>query len=448
MKKITLLLFLSLLVGLTSCGDFVDTPVNFRLFETAIVVDKGDTYKIAANSYEEVNWDSEDNNIATVDKGVVTGVNTGNTRIRISYYGQKEYVKVTVTDKDVNRPIDFEDKILKMLLLKKTKADKNLDGEISIKEAREITQIDLSVDDKKTLTPDSTVTGLRGLEHFVNLKRLLLKNHEVKRATSIENLKELRVLHLGGNKLSAIDLTKLVNLDSLLLFNNPDLKYLDVKKNVRLRELFLQSLPISTLDLSECQLLERVFLNNSQLTSLTLGYMPRLKRLDVVKNNLQNFVVKDLPELKELHLDNNKLTSVVVEDAPKLQLLNVYGNQLGKLEIKKAPELMMLFAFDNEPLSMLDLSACAALHKIMVSNTAIEELNLSACPHIASVEAEYCAHLKQVDLKNGGFDSENAEYMIRYGNNSLSKIRVDAGAEENYVKTLFKDVSTVQVVTQ
>ncbi len=348
-----------------------------------------------------------------------------------------------------NTNVDFGDNNLKAVLLSKyPDMDADKDGQISKVEAEKITRIDFSFDYKEDVPANQKITSLKGIEAFVNLTHLLLKNQFVTDATPIQNLTKLKVLHLGANELSAIDVSKMSELDSLFLFGNMNITSLDLSKNKKLREVFLQSMGIKNLDLSQCTNLTKAYINNAGvLETLNIGALAKLERLDAVKQNLTSIVAKDLPSLKELHLNSNKINSITLKNLPELNRLNVYANNLKTIDLSELPKLMFLFVHENSSLDSVDCQHNPILLQAIISQTAIRNMSFAKNNIVRNIEIENCPNLKTIDLQNDNF-SDEAEYLIKEGNSALTTVYADAGDEFNMIKNIFNSIPAVTVVTR
>ncbi len=341
------------------------------------------------------------------------------------------------------------DNSLKAALLSKYPAiDADNDGQISAEEAAGVTRIDFSFDYKEDIPASQKIESLKGLEIFTNLTHLLLKNQFVKDAAPVQNLTKLKVLHLGNNELSAIDVSKLSELDSLFLFGNMGITSLDLSNNKKLREIFLQSMGMKNLDLSQCTSLEKAYINNAMtLETLTIGSLEKLERLDAVKQNLSTIEAKNLPALKELHLNGNKIASITLENLPELNRLNVYDNALSAIDLSELPKLMFLFLHDNPSLAVVDTDNNPMLFHVILSNTAITSMSFARNTVIRNVEIETCPALTTIDFQNGEFN-EDAEYLVKEGNTALTNVYADAGDEFNMLTNIFSSNPQVTVSTR
>lgn len=333
----------------------------------------------------------------------------------------------------------------RLLAMTEPKIDADGDGKITFEEAAVVKELNLGFAEKPESTVDC-VTDITGLEYFTSLETLSLKFNSVSDIKPIEGISTLKVLILGENPISSINLDKLGELTDLRLYGT-NISEIDLSKTPKLESLYLQRTKVSKVDLTPLQSLDQALINKcSNLTELKASNLPSLTRLDAVEGNLTSFEISDCPSLRELHLNSNKLTSIKLNNLNMLMRLNVYDNKLTSIEVSNLPLLMWLFVFDNQ-ISSIDLSANVVLREFRASNNPLTEVNLSTNENLVGLELENMSKMKTLNIKNGYYD-EYSEYLIVDGNTALEKVITDPGAEFEHVKKLFANNPKVQVVTE
>lgn len=423
------------------------STTSFSFTWTAIPDATGYTYEVKAANQSTVT----DGNREKPENVEVTGLSTASTytvsvkALGTGSFTDSEYATITVTTLD--NTIHFADKVLERRLLAMTepKIDADGDGKITFEEAAAVKELQLGFD----LKPESTVdcvTDITGLEYFTSLETLSLKFNSVSDIKPIECISTLKVLILGENPISSINLDKLGELTDLRLYGT-NISDIDLTKTPKLESLYLQRTNVSKVDLTPLQSLDQALLNKcSSLTELKASNLPSLTRIDAIECNLKSFEISDCPSLRELHLNSNKLTSIKMTNLAMLMRLNVYDNQLTSIDVSNLPLLMWLFVYDNQ-LTSIDLSANVPLIEFRASNNPLTEVNLSTNKNLVSLELESMSKMKTLNIKNGFYD-EYSEYLIVDGNTALEKVITDPGAEFELVKKLFANNPKVQVVTE
>ena len=423
------------------------STTSFSFTWTAIPDATGYTYEVKAANQSTVT----DGNKEKPENVEVTGLSTASTytvsvkALGTGSFTDSEYTTITVTTLD--NTIHFADKVLERRLLAMTepKIDADGDGKITFEEAAAVKELQLGFD----LKPESTVdcvTDITGLEYFTSLETLSLKFNSVSDIKPIEGISTLKVLILGENPISSINLDKLGELTDLRLYGT-NISDIDLTKTPKLESLYLQRTNVSKVDLTPLQSLDQALLNKcSSLTEIKASNLPSITRIDAVECNLKSFEISDCPSLRELHLNSNKLTSIKMTNLAMLMRLNVYDNQLTSIDVSNLPFLMWLFVYDNQ-LTSIDLSANVPLREFRASNNPLTEVNLSTNENLVSLELESMSKMKTLNIKNDFYD-EYSEYLIVDGNTALEKVITDPGKEFEHVKKLFANNPKVQVVTE
>lgn len=423
------------------------STTSFSFTWTAIPDATGYTYEVKAANQSIVT----DGNREKPENVEVTGLSTASTytvsvkALGTGSFTDSEYATITVTTLD--NTIHFADKVLERRLLEMTepKIDADGDGKITFEEAAAVKELQLGFD----LKPESTVdcvTDITGLEYFTSLETLSLKFNSVSDIKPIEGISTLKVLILGENPISSINLDKLGELTDLRLYGT-NISDIDLTKTPKLESLYLQRTNVSKVDLTPLQSLDQALLNKcSSLTEIKASNLPSITRIDAVECNLKSFEISDCPSLRELHLNSNKLTSIKMTNLAMLMRLNVYDNQLTSIDVSNLPLLMWLFVYDNQ-LTSIDLSANVPLREFRASNNPLTEVNLSTNENLVSLELESMSKMKTLNIKNDFYD-EYSEYLIVDGNTALEKVITDPGKEFEHVKKLFANNPKVQVVTE
>lgn len=423
------------------------STTSFSFTWTAIPDATGYTYEVKAANQSTVT----SGNSGKPENVEVTGLSMASTytvsvqALGTGSFTNSEYATVTVTTLD--NTIHFADMVLarRLLAMTEPKIDADGDGKITFEEASTVKELNLGFAEKPESTVDC-VTDITGLEYFTSLETLSLKFNSVSDIKPIEGISTLKVLILGENPISSINLDKLGELTDLRLYGT-NISEIDLSKTPKLESLYLQRTKVSKVDLTPLQSLDQALINKcSNLSELKASNLPSLTRLDAVEGNLTSFEISDCPSLRELHLNSNKLTSIKLNNLNMLMRLNVYDNKLTSIEVSNLPLLMWLFVFDNQ-ISSIDLSANVALREFRASNNPLTEVNLSTNENLVGLELENMSKMKTLNIKNGYYD-EYSEYLIVDGNTALEKVITDPGAEFEHVKKLFANNPKVQVVTE
>ena len=180
---------------------------------------------------------------------------------------------------------------------------------------------------------DLNENGSLNMNEIALAKTLHISGKGISSLKGIEYLTNLRILEANYNKLTAVDL----------------------KKNLELKEIYLDTNQIKKLNLTKNKALTVVNISNNGLKTLTLGKHPTLKQLDAGLNKLTGISLKDCPALLELNLSNNQLSGISLAQNTLLMKLYVNDNYLDKLDVSPCRDLYVLACQSNDFLT-LDVS--------------------------------------------------------------------------------------------
>ena len=189
--------------------------------------------------------------------------------------------KLVKIDSDIKDPVFLE------YLLKY--CDMDNDGVLTQWDANHTYVIDIGKDKSllNFIGTSNQITSIEGIEHFVNLKRLVC----------------------SGNSIPQMNLSKNTLIETFVA-NGCELKILDVSKNDRLTHL-------------EC--------SNNLLNTIDLKNHPNLQILDVSNNKMAAINISGCYELKTFNCSGNELTSLDVSKNVALQTLDCSNNKINKL---------------------------------------------------------------------------------------------------------------------
>src|SRR5690554_4988347 len=173
------------------------------------------------------------------------------------------------------------------------------------------------------------ITDLTGIEDFAALEIFYCAYNPV---TEVDLSQNLNLTHTG------FTLSYLTSLD---LSNNTKLEYVGGMENHSLTTVILNSASlieveliengITHIDIENCPALERLeLLKSLNLSSLDISNNPNLKVLGVAFNNLYELDISNNPSLEVLYVSNNaNLTSLDLSQNPLLQ--NFFGDSTPSL---------------------------------------------------------------------------------------------------------------------
>lgn len=177
------------------------------------------------------------------------------------------------------------------------------------------------------------------------------------RTVNIMNIEQLFLDGAGITNMTGIQAFK--NLKNLSVYQNYNLKTLDVTKNTKLTNLCISDCDISTIDISQNTELEEITFQNNSGFNTPYGTTKGLTSLDLSQNT----------KLKAVYLWANRLTALDVTKCPDLVDLWIGagewafgsdkgGNFIQYLDLSNNPKLNILVA-DNNRLTYLNIKGTA-----------------------------------------------------------------------------------------
>ncbi|MGI6072773.1 MAG: leucine-rich repeat domain-containing protein [Lachnospiraceae bacterium] len=158
------------------------------------------------------------------------------------------------------------------------------EGDITLAEAEAVTELQLGIDWQPQPAPNTQITDISGLEHFINLEDLNLSFHAITDISPLAGLTKLTQLSLGGNPVADISpLAGLTNLEFLPLFNCQATDYSPLANLTKLGGLLLDHSTISDVSvLSGLTELWWLGLANTQVSDVSpLAGLTNLRQLQL-----------------------------------------------------------------------------------------------------------------------------------------------------------------------
>ena len=290
------------------------------------------------------------------------------------------------------------------------KIDSNNDGQIQDSEAAII--ISLNVD-------NSSITNLTGISSFINLLNL----------------------RIGGNSISAFDITNLTNLKTLYCQGNSLLTTLNISNLTNLEELVFSNCNVNIIDLSTLINLKILGCGNNGISNLNLTPLTNLQDLNVFNNLLTTIDLNGLNNLKILDCSANLFTTLNINFLIGLLELT-YGNvNLAPVDITSLINLKKLgFKSGNQlPAGLENLPNLTGL---IVSGTTISYLDISILSNLNYFWCNYNVFLNYLNIKNGG---ELSQFVSINSNPNLSFICVNDIDIQNVSNNVDQNNSALQI---
>ncbi|MFK8060377.1 MAG: T9SS type A sorting domain-containing protein [Polaribacter sp.] len=196
------------------------------------------------------------------------------------------------------------------------------------------------------------------------LTTLDISNRNISNAEGLQDFVALTSLNVSRNQITTINVSKLINLEEFVCFDNK-LKSLDVSKNTALKTLNFGKNEISEIDVKKLTELDRLFAFNNKLTELDVSKNTKLEVLNCSTNLLESLNVYSNINLENIDAFENKLSFFDIQKNIKLINLSINDNELIGLNLKNANNTKIEFIFINNNPNL----TCIEVDDIAYSNT-------------------------------------------------------------------------------
>ncbi len=203
----------------------------------------------------------------------------------------------------------------------------------------------------------------------------LYQKENVKSLKGIEYFTSLTYLRFAMNKVSEVDLSKNIQLETINCASN-NLTNLDLTNNTKLTKLICNQNNISSLNISNCEDLVTLYCNTNQLVRLDISNNTKLYDLDCSMNRLTSLNLENNTLLAILACTNNNLTSLNLETNTALTKIDCGTNKINDLNVSKCILLEELFC-NNNNISKLNLNNNTALFDLNCKLNKLTDLDLS-----------------------------------------------------------------------
>lgn len=287
-----------------------------------------------------VTWASDDENVATVVDGVITGVGSGTCSISAKAGGQTGLCTVTVNSAETYIEINkanFPDDVFRNYV---SGFDTDYDGSLSTVELGLVTVISISTDNVETI---------EGIQFFTNLERLSC--------------------YASGSHTFG---------DGGYFYGSGKLQSVDLSKNEALVEFSCTDNQLTELDVS----------NNTQLVSLDCSYN-HLTNLDISNNTL----------LQNLNISGNRISQINLNGLVVFRYdINHY---MTHIDLSSCPDLIEFSSYGGGTLQTINTSNNPKLTKLCCGYTALKTLDVSNNLLLQSIQVNSCPFLSEIWLKTG-----------------------------------------------
>lgn len=166
----------------------------------------------------------------------------------------------------------------------------------------------------------------------INLKTLLAADNQLT-TLDLSNVQDLVTLDVQGNQLTNISLSAATSVKDVNVASNQITNNLGFSSSARPTFLVAAGNQIGSAPSSSVlRSLRTYWMQNNNLSSiLRMTYSTNLRSLCVSNNSLPSLTLPDTPLLTDIWVDNNKLTKLDLSGAPKIVYVSADHNSLGTI---------------------------------------------------------------------------------------------------------------------
>ena len=213
------------------------------------------------------------------------------------------------------------------------------------------------------------------------IKSLSCSSKNIISTKGISKLSNLIDLDLSNNKLTSLDLSGNILLETLKISNNQILT-LDLNKNLNLKTLNARVNNINILVLPKTLSLIDIEVSSNKLRSLNLSFYKKLAVFTASKNNLNAIVLPDSKILKKIYVSENNLTSLDLSPCTNLEEIYANNNNISDLILPNAvvdgkDYLLKILHMEYNNLNNLDISKYTNLTELYINGNNISNIGLS-----------------------------------------------------------------------
>ena len=259
----------------------------------------------------------------------------------------------------------------------------------------------------------------------LELGAIYLSQEKTYNLQGISKLKGLTSLTVGAGTIKNIsEVTKMPQLNYLEIYTSDidgKMELLDLKNNVNLVELWVESMSIKNLfqstklesltmkycdmknvELNNFPVLKKVSLFGCNYQVLAINNCPKLEKISGEANKkMKKITLKNLPELKRLKIGSTKkLKKLSLPELPNLESIYIEEvKELKKLSLPKLPNLESIYIEKAKKLRTLTLPRLPELRKLKIEDNTLKKINLKKFPKLR----EFCIwgnkEIKKLDLR-------------------------------------------------
>lgn len=300
--------------------------------------------------------------------------------------------------------------------------DPNDDGFLSQKEIKEITWLDMNLqeigeeheegcnacvqetDPEKWRKYDEF--DCAGLKYLTNLKELSIRLYgdfwNLGIESKIENIEEIN---------------ELKNLESLSVYFDETIETLDISGLKKLKTLSVNFEKLENIKITNCKKLKKVYVSSDELETVEFEKLPKLKVLSINAPKMEKINLKKFPKLKYFGFDGEELKRVNLSKNTNIEELWINSLKLEKVVFPKENNIFRVVVRET-PIAKLNLKRLNAetLRFLNIGNTEIMEVDVSRFTNMKRLQVNDDTVVTKADGQKTKVDRNGERFSDWYVN--------------------------------
>lgn len=223
---------------------------------------------------------------------------------------------------------------------------------------------------EKGIDSDGTINQKILRSDVINVEKLNLNNSSAKviaNLKGIEAFTALKRLYVAGNKLTSVDLSTNVLLDTINLSVNEltSIKGLSVAKNLKWLSLSYNYFTEFSIDNAS---VKNILMSDNDLVSFNVDKAPNLETALLTLNKIEALDFSKNPLLEVLIFSSNKLKTINLENNQKLKYIYCSSNLLTDFDVSNLNKLVDLRIDRNPDLNCIKIATGQTILTVNLSS--------------------------------------------------------------------------------
>lgn len=232
-----------------------------------------------------------------------------------------------------------------------------------------------------------------------NLAELVLKRSQISEL-NLGSPKNLRILDIGGTKLTNYDLSVLPDEITTIKVDNLEYTSLDFTRFSKIEDINCSQNKLTSLNVRGLANLKNIIFSTNELTEVSFNGCSALSNVVGTFNlNLASIDLTGCSNIKSFMFMYTALEQLdITPFASTIEELNLGWTKIKSINISNCHNLTYLAVNNCDISEELDFSACTKLDELRVESTHIPNIDLSNCPNISVLQCYEIDQLRSLKL--------------------------------------------------